>query len=302
MLIIGGATATGKSGIALQVAKEINGEIISADSMQIYKYMDIGTAKITMEERQGIVHHLIDIVEPEENFSVAQFCSIAREKIIDIKSRNKVPIIAGGTGLYINTLIYEYKLSNQDLELRDSLKKELETVGKEEMYKKLSAVDPVSASKIHQNNVKRVLRALEVYLSSGQSLGEKDDKKETIPHMMYALSLDRDKLYQKINDRVDKMFQTGLVEELEYLVNEKKLNFDMQSMQAIGYKEFKNYFTDIESMEEIKNNIKQHTRNYAKRQITWLKSIPTCQWLRNEDKQQIIDKICIEYSKYKANL
>lgn len=305
MLIIGGATATGKSGIAVQVAKELNGEIISADSMQIYKYMDIGTAKVTTKEKQGIIHHLIDIVEPEDNFSVAEFSALAREKISDIKARNKVPIIVGGTGLYINSLIYEYKLPNQDLELRNRLKNELESVGKEEMYKKLCLIDPVSASKIHPNNVKRVLRALEVYLSSGQSIGEKDDKREFVPHKMYAINIDREMLYQKINARVEKMFQLGLLNELEFLLNERKLNFEMQSMQAIGYKEFREYFdaNNVEiKLEDVQDNIKQHTRNYAKRQITWLKNIPTCQWLNNKEKQQIIDRICTDYSKYKSNL
>lgn len=302
MLIIGGATATGKSGLAIELAKKLNGEIISADSMQIYKNMNIGTAKVTESEKQGIIHHIIDIIEPEDSFSVSQFASLAKQTILDIKSKNKVPIVVGGTGLYINSLIYQYNLSARDCCLREELTKELEICGKEHMYNKLTVLDPKSASYIHCNNTKRVLRALEVFMLTGVSIVEKDDKKQALPHRMYVINADRKIMYDNINKRVDQMFEMGLLKELDYLVKTRKLSFDSQSMQAIGYKEFNAYYNGVKNLEDVKNDIKQHTRNYAKRQITWFKSIPTCNWLDFNANIDNVELICNNYYEYKRNL
>ena len=302
MLIIGGATATGKSGLAIKLAKKLNGEVVSADSMQIYKHMNIGTAKVTEQEKEGITHHIIDIIEPEQTFSVAQYAKLAKQTIADIKLRKKVPVVVGGTGLYINSLIYDYNLSAQDLDLRSELQKELETFGKEYMHNKLASLCPDLSTNIHCNNTKRVLRALEVFLLTGKSITDKQDKKQALPHKMYAINLDRQIMYDKINTRVEQMFCEGLLNELEYLVNIKKLSFDAQSMQAIGYKEFREYYFGNKNIEEVKEEIKKDTRNYAKRQMTWFRSIPTCNWLQSGNNYQILDIICNEYSKYSTNL
>ncbi|HOO22281.1 MAG TPA: tRNA (adenosine(37)-N6)-dimethylallyltransferase MiaA [Clostridia bacterium] len=290
MLIIGGATATGKSELAIQLAKKFNGEIISADSMQIYKGMDKGTAKINEEEKEGIPHHLIDVVEPDQSFSVADFKEMADNIVADVKARAKLPIIVGGTGLYINSLIYDYKLSDNNPRLREELNKEYEKFGADYMYEKLAKFDPLSAEKIHRNNVKRVIRALEVYLTTRKSIHDKADKQNFVPHLMYAINYPREILYARINERVEKMFASSLVEEVKCLID-KGYGFDLQSMQAIGYKEFKEYFAGKITLEETKELIKQHTRNYAKRQETWFKRIDTCKWLNFNEKERFAEII-----------
>lgn len=302
MLIIGGATATGKSGLAIAIAQKLNGEIVSADSMQIYKFMDIGTAKVREEQKKGIIHHLIDIIEPEENFSVGRYANLAQKVISDIKAAKKVPIVVGGTGLYINSLIYNYNLSAQDFDLRKELQAELDNLGKEHMYNKLLNLSPSSAANIHCNNTKRVLRALEVFLLTGKSIADKQDKKQSLPHKMYALNFDRQAIYDKINVRVEQMFDEGLTEELQYLTNVRKLSFESQSMQGIGYKEFRGYFEGDISLTDVKYDIQKHTRNYAKRQLTWFRSIPTCNWLEYGNIDPIVDRICNDYYEYTSNL
>jgi tRNA dimethylallyltransferase len=291
MLIIGGATATGKSELAIKLAKKLNGEIISADSMQIYKGMDIGTAKITASEMDGIPHHLIDIKNPNESFNVAEYIDLAKPIISDLKAQSKLPIIVGGTGLYINALIYDYQLSDENIEVRKSLNEELELNGSDYMYEKLIEMDPISAQKIHKNNVKRVIRALEVYITTNESISNKHDKATTVPHFMYAVEYDRALLYERINKRVDLMFKKGLVDEVKKLID-MGINFNCQSMKAIGYEEFNFYFNGELSLEETKNLIKQHSRNYAKRQLTWFKRIESCEWLENIDIERNIDIIC----------
>lgn len=290
MLIIGGATATGKSDLGIALAKKFDGEIISADSMQIYKGMDIGTAKITEEECCGIKHHLIDIIDPRQSFSVADFKEKATNVIHKIKEQGKLPILVGGTGLYINSLIYDYNLSQQDLELRNKLNLEYEQNGADYMYDKLIKLDPLSANVIHKNNVKRVIRALEVILTTNTSINSKQDKIKTIPHLMYAIKYNRETLYQRINLRVDNMFKNGLIDEVKSLLN-NGLDFNLQSMQAIGYKEFNKYFNGSISLEETKELIKQHSRNYAKRQETWFSRISSCKWLDISQKSNFINII-----------
>lgn len=300
-IVIGGATASGKSGLAVSVAGKLKGEIISADSMQIYRHMDIGTAKITADEACGIKHHMIDIVEPDENFSVAQYSEQANA-IIDELAAKKVPcVVCGGTGLYINALIYEYGMSSYDPALRQELMAELDEYGIDYMYEKLLKNDPKAVA-IHKNNRKRVIRALEVLLSEGRSILDKDDKKTIRPSLTYAIDVEREILYNKINKRVDLMFAQGLTGEVDELINKYRLDFSMQSMQAIGYKEFADYYHNEKDLDEVKELIKQHTRNYAKRQNTWFKRIDSCKWIQNDDIDRISDNICEEYYKKIDNI
>ena len=301
MIVICGPTATGKTALGVEVAKRLNGEIVSADSMQIYKYMNIGTAKPTEDEKKGIRHHLMDIVDPSETYSVAEYQKDALKAIEEIKSKGKVPIIVGGTGLYINSLIYQYNPSEKSDELRRELTKEYEEFGSEYIYNKLKEVDEESAKVIHPNNVKRVMRALEVKLLTGESIVNKNDKNSSVPCLTYVCSSEREDLYEKINKRVDEMFRQGLVEEVDGLTK-KGITFDHQCMQAIGYKEFKEYFERNEDLEIVKDKIKQHTRNYAKRQITWFKHYEDAIWLKNEEIEQKADRIVLEYYKYFCKL
>ena len=304
MIVIGGATATGKSELGVKIAKEINGEIISADSMQIYRYMNIGTAKPTLNEMDGINHYMIDILEPYENYSVAEYKNQAFEIINGIKKRGKVPVVVGGTGLYINALLYDYSPLACDEKLREELKKEYECYGAEYMHEKLCQIDPEGGVKIHFNNIKRVLRAIEVKLLTGKSITEKSDKESMIHALVYVLSggNDRVDLYKKINVRVDKMFENGLENEVSCLIKDKKVDFNCQSMQAIGYKEFRPYFEQNIDIEEVKGKIKQHTRNYAKRQITWFKSIDTAIWLGQETTDEKKERIIGDYYRYFCRL
>lgn len=300
-IVIGGATASGKSKLAVETAKLLKGEVISADSMQIYKKMDIGTAKICSKEMQGIPHHLLDIVDPKQNFSTAQYAQLAKDTAIEIENRGNVPIICGGTGLYINSLIYDYNLSAYDPKLREELNAELEEKGIDYMYEKLLKIDPL-AKNIHKNNVKRVIRALEVMLTEGKSILAKTDKTNRTRHLIYAVNVPRDELYERINLRVDEMFSSGLVEEVKNLVYNYGLKFDMQSMQAIGYKEFKGYFDREYDEPTLKELIKQHSRNYAKRQITWFRRIDDCKWLNIGDFDTLPQIIANDYYKTNTNL
>ena len=285
MIVIGGATATGKSDIAIKVARELNGEIISADSMQIYKYMNIGTAKATESEMMGIPHHMIDIIEPNEEYSVAAFSDEAKKIASEIEKRGRVPILAGGTGLYINSLIYDYEPCMRDDNLRNELVNQYERYGADYIYAKLSELDPAGAANIHKNNIKRVIRALEVKILTGKSITEKHDKDKTPEYPVFIIDLPRENLYEKINARVEKMFEMGLKEEIDELINTRKVNFSSQSMQAIGYKEFIDYYNGYIELNDVKELIKQHTRNYAKRQITWFKSINNAIWLSDGDNE-----------------
>lgn len=298
MLIISGATASGKSSLAVKVAKKIQGEVVSADSMQIYRHMNIGTAKVTLEEMQGVPHHLIDVVEPSEEFSVAKYRELALKKISEIEKEDKIPIVAGGTGLYINALIYPLDFGNayKDSLLRETLNNELEVNGKEYIFNKLKEIDPIAAEKIHVNNVKRVIRALEVKLLSGKSITEQNNKSApSCYYKIYICNPKRELLYERINCRVDEMLKNGLLQEVEELLSSGKVNFEHQSMQAIGYKEFKEYFNGLLDITALAEKIKQDTRNYAKRQITWFKSYTeNCIWL-DEVNDATVDFIVSDY-------
>ncbi|MDE6362241.1 MAG: tRNA (adenosine(37)-N6)-dimethylallyltransferase MiaA [Clostridia bacterium] len=280
LILIVGATASGKSQAGVELAKKFNGEIISCDSMQIYEDMDIGTAKVTCEEMQGITHHLIDVVDPTAEFSVGEFATMADKAISDIISHGKTPIVVGGTGLYVDGILYPMTFGgDKNIEIRNELERQLALYGKEYMHSMLAEIDPIDAKKIHPNNTKRVLRALEIYKTTGVCKSDLQEKTRDLKYeiCMIALDVDRKILYEKIDARVDKMFEMGLLDEVKQLLS-RGVGFENQSMQAIGYKEFKEYFNGLKTLEETKEIIKQNSRNYAKRQLTWFRKYDFAKW------------------------
>ena len=278
-----GPTASGKTDYAIRLAKERGGEVVSCNSMQIYRHMDIGTAKPTSEEMQGIPHHMIDIAEPEENFSVARFVKLARECIDDILERGKIPVLCGGTGLYFDSIINNLEFSEMetDEEYRQSLNALAEEKGCEFVHRMLREVDPRSADAIHPNNLKRVIRALEIYKVSGKPKSVLDREQRGEPLYegeIFGLSRPRDVLYDRINRRVDIMMEQGLLEEVKTLLS-MGISPKATSMQAIGYKELVWYLDGTLTLKEAVDKIKQESRRYAKRQITWFKRNPDIIWL-----------------------
>lgn len=309
LIIIAGPTASGKTSLSIELSKRIDGEIVSADSMQIYKYMDIGSAKPTIDEMQGIPHHMIDIIKPEEEFSVALYRQKAGECIDDIISRGKMPIVVGGTGLYINSLTYPLDFTNtaQDKEYRSYLQKLAENFGGEYIHNMLKEVDIESADRLHPNDIKRIIRALEVYKNTGKTMTEyklESKLKDIEYNFAYmGLYMDRQKLYDRINKRVDEMFEKGLVEEVKKL-KEMGYNKNMTSMQGIGYKEVFDYLDGLYTLDEVKDIIKQNTRHYAKRQLTWFRREERIHWI-DIDKFNSADEILenmIYYIESKFNL
>lgn len=285
ILAITGATASGKSKAAVELAKKLNGEIISMDSMQIYKHMDIGTAKVTLQEMENIPHHMIDIVEPNMPFSVSDFVKLAKDKINEITARGKLPILAGGTGLYFESLIYPFNFggAKSDEDIKNNLYKQLEQFGAEYLHKKLMEIDPIDGAKIHPNNTKRLIRALEIYEITGNTKTNNSTNKQLLYDLdMYVLDWDREILYDRIEKRVQIMFDNGLQKEIENLL-EVGITFDMQSMQGIGYKEFASYFDGKCSLDDVKNAIILNSRHYAKRQITWFKRYDFAKFIKFED-------------------
>ena len=281
LIVIIGPTAVGKTKLSIELAKRYNGEIISGDSMQIYKGMDIGTAKIKEHEMEGIPHHLIDIKSPDESFSAAEFQSLVRDEITKITSRGKIPIIAGGTGLYIQSVIYDYQFSDapSDEDFRERLEKQAAEEGIDGLYAQLEEIDPKSAEKIHPNNIRRVIRALEVFHCTGKTMS--DFQETQIPESMYNLALiglimEREKLYDRINQRVDLMMEEGLLSEVERLYHSGLR--DCQSIQAIGYKELYDFFDARVSLEDAICQLKQNSRRYAKRQLTWFRNKMDVKW------------------------
>ncbi|BDR66944.1 tRNA dimethylallyltransferase [Clostridium tetani] len=310
LFILSGPTAVGKTEISLNLAKVLRGEVISSDSMQIYKHMDIGSAKISEEERQGIPHHLIDVVEPWENFSVAEYKNITENKIEEIQNRDNIPMLVGGTGLYINSIIYNYSFTdaNKDNDYRDYLEKLAKEKGKEYIHSLLKDIDEYSYDNIHYNNLKRVIRALEVYKVTGKSMSQyaKEEKQNlfNIPYSIYyfVLYMDRDKLYDRINMRVDKMLDEGLLDEVKKL-KDMGCNETMQSMQGIGYKELIYYLNGEISFDEAVYLIKKGSRNYAKRQLTWFRRDPRAIWINKdefENDDAIVKEILNKFNKLKG--
>ena len=299
VIVIVGPTASGKTKISIELAKDIKGEIISADSMQVYKYMDIGTAKADEKERAGIRHYLIDEVYPDEEFSVARFQQLALKYIDEILQKGKVPIVVGGTGLYINSLIYNINFSEtiSDWELREKLKKEAEEKGNEYLHQKLREIDPEAASRIHVNDVKRIIRAIEVFKYTNKPISYHQEISRLNPpkhkFLIIGLTMDRKKLYDRINRRVDLMLERGLVDEVKKLAS---MGYDKNSvaMQGLGYKEILAYLRGEMSLEDAIYILKRDTRRYAKRQMTWFRRIENVHWIdldKCEREEEILKNI-----------
>ncbi len=276
-----GPTAVGKSNLGIEIAHRFNGEVISGDSMQIYRTMDIGTAKVTKEEMQGIPHHMIDIKQPDESFSVAEFQEKVQKLIRDIYKRGKLPVLVGGTGLYIQATLFNFNFSEQkkDPVIMEKLENQLDEKGRDFMYKRLREIDPKQASRIHPNNERRVLRALELYETTGQVMSDHhQEQSQDSPFrpVLIGLEMDRERLYERINRRVDDMVEEGLLEEVQHLYHEGLK--DAQSMKAIGYKELIPYLEGTCNLEEAVERLKRNSRRYAKRQYTYFKNKLDVTW------------------------
>ena len=283
VIVIAGPTASGKSKLAIELAKKINGEIISADSMQIYKDMNIGTAKVSKEEMQDIKHYMIDFISPEERYSVSAYKKDAEKSIKEILDKGKIPIICGGTGLYINSLIYgiEFKEEKIDEEYRNELNKIAENGMLDELYNKALEIDPEAMKKISKNDKKRIIRVLEIYKKTGKTKTQQDieSKKNGVEYnyKVFAINMDRELLYEKINNRVDQMIKEGLIEEVKSIL--EKYDKFPTAMQGLGYKEVVSYLQGKTNKEEMIEKLKMETRRYAKRQITWFKKNKETYWL-----------------------
>lgn len=296
ILVIVGPTASGKSSLAVELAKIFYGEVISADSMQIYKGMDIATAKPSIEQMQGIKHHLISFVEQNQSFSVADYVSIANKTIEEVSQRGKLPILAGGTGLYISSLIDNIKFddSTSNLEIREKLYSQAKANGNKSLLEKLNEIDPETASLLHENNLSRIIRALEIFEVSGKLMSNQkiNSRLEESPYNFCIIGLNyanREDLYSIINERVDIMTDEGLVEEARLIYENTKLK---TAHQAIGYKELLPYFENKISLQKALDSIKQLTRNYAKRQLTWFRRDLRINWIelnKNDKIEKIIE-------------
>ncbi|WP_040513253.1 tRNA (adenosine(37)-N6)-dimethylallyltransferase MiaA [Gracilibacillus halophilus] len=289
VIAIVGPTAVGKTALSIEVAKQCNGEVISGDSMQVYRGMDIGTAKVTKEEMDGIPHYMIDIMDPHASFSVAEFQTQVKDYIHMIHQKGKVPIIVGGTGLYIQSILFDYHFSQQgkDQNYREKMEQQMKEQGVGPFYQRLQQVDPEQADKIHPHNMQRVIRALEVYDQTGKTMTEyQKEQSDASSYDFYivGLEMERSALYQRINQRVDQMIDDGLVEEARYF-HELGLD-DSQAMKAIGYKEFLPYFNGTIPLPEAIEQLKRNSRRFAKRQFTWFKNKMPVHWYTMEVSQK----------------
>lgn len=297
VIVIAGPTASGKTALAVELAKKINGEVISCDSMQIYKDMNIGTAKPTVEEMDGIPHYLIDFVSPDERYSVADFKRDAEEKIEYVLSKGKVPILCGGTGLYIDTLVFgiDYPEIELDQEYRDELMKRAESEeGLKKLYEEAKNIDPEAMEKISENDKKRITRVLELYKATGKTKTELEKISRSngakYDYRVFAITMDREKLYDRINRRVDIMIEQGLIEEVRNVID--KYDKFPTAMQGLGYKEVVEYFDGKLTKQEMIDKIKQETRRYAKRQLTWFRKNKNIVWIDGlDDRNKNIDLI-----------
>lgn len=296
IVCIVGPTAVGKTALSIDIAKKYQGEVISGDSMQVYRGMDIGTAKVTENEKQGISHHLIDILDPDENFSVFDFKSRVTDIIADIHARGHLPIIAGGTGMYLDSVIKDYQLSDEkrDPRFEQALTKEINTNGIEVVYQRLVQIDPTQAQKIHPNNHRRVIRALEVYDRTGKTMTEHQEEQSVhSPYnvILIGLEMDREQLYDRINKRVDLMLANGLIEEARYFYHQGLK--EAPAMRAIGYKELIPYFEGEVTESAAIELLKRNSRRYAKRQYTWFKNKMDVTWynITPETKNKVFQKI-----------
>ncbi len=290
-----------KPGLSIELAKKINGEIVSCDSMQIYKEMDIGTAKVTNKEMQGIKHYLIDFVSPENRYSVADYKKDAKNAIKEIINKGKVPIVVGGTGLYIDSLIYEieYQTIEFNQEYRKQLEDQVKKEGLDKLYEQAKKIDPLAIQKVSKNDEKRILRILEIYHATGKTKTEQEiesrKKSPEYQYLVYALNWNREELYERINKRVDKMIEQGLIEEVKKILTNHK-TFPT-AMQALGYKEVVQYLNGETSKEEMCEKIKMETRRYAKRQMTWFRKNKQTIWLDGQaDIKDNINRIIKDFN------
>lgn len=284
LVILTGPTAVGKTALSIALAKAIGGEIISADSMQVYSHMDIGSAKIMPEEMEGVPHHLIDVLEPAEEFNVVVFQKLAKQAVEEIYSRGHIPILVGGTGFYIQALVYDidFTENNEDTALRQALEEQARREGADVLYERLRAVDPESCESIHAHNIKRVIRAIEFYEKTGKKISDhnREQRQNDSPYhfAFFVLTDSRDKIYQRIDERVDLMMAHGLMEEVRAL-RDRGCRRDMVSMQGLGYKELLACLEGEISLEEAVYLIKRDTRHFAKRQLTWFRREKEVIWV-----------------------
>lgn len=303
LIIIAGPTAAGKTKTSILLAKKLTGEIISADSMQVYRYMDIGSAKVTPEEMQGVSHHLIDVLEPTEEFNVVRFQTMAKAAMADIYARDRIPILVGGTGFYIQSILYDIDFTENEADTvyRHELEKLSEEQGNEALYRMLMEADPEAAKDLHHNNVKRIIRALEYYRLTGQKISEhnQEQRRKSSPYEAYyfVLTMDRAKLYQRIDLRVDLMLEQGLVSEVRKL-KEMGLTENDVSMQGLGYKEILAFLDGRMTLEEAIYVIKRDTRHFAKRQLTWFRREPEAIWIDCDPDKRTAEDIASELMKY----
>ncbi|AXG37792.1 tRNA (adenosine(37)-N6)-dimethylallyltransferase MiaA [Enterococcus gilvus] len=292
VIAIVGPTAVGKTSLSIDLAKRFDGEIISGDSMQVYRGLDIGTAKVTLEEQAGVLHHLIDVRDIDQSYSAADFQQAAREVIQEITDRGKVPIVVGGTGLYIQSLLWDYKLGSEGERTDESLREKYEAIaeaeGNEALWKLLQAKDPLATEKIHYNNRKKMIRALEVFELTGHSILEpKEQPKELYDSFLIGLNTERTRLYRRINERVDLMVEQGVLEEARQLAKTP----EVQAAQGIGYKEFFPYFSGECSLDSAIEEVKLHSRRYAKRQLTWFRNRMSVHWYDLVQHPEAIDEV-----------
>lgn len=307
LIILTGPTAVGKTKLSIALAKAVNGEIISADSMQVYRYMDIGTAKIMPEEMDGVVHHLVDVLSPKEDFNIVLFQKMAKKAMDEIYAKGKIPILVGGTGFYIQAVLYDidFTESEEDTPYREELWEIARTKGEEALHDMLKECDEKAAKEIHPNNVKRVIRALEFYKNTGTPISEHNEaqrKKESPYEFLYlVLNQDRAVLYERIEKRIDLMLEQGLVEEVKAL-KEMGCHKDMVSMKGLGYKEILSYLDNEITLEEAVEILKRDTRRFAKRQLTWFRREKEPVWIDkgNYEREELILKDILEMLKNKG--
>ncbi|MDO4267816.1 MAG: tRNA (adenosine(37)-N6)-dimethylallyltransferase MiaA [Eubacteriales bacterium] len=305
LVILTGPTAVGKTALSIGLAKALGGEIISADSMQVYHGMDIGSAKITKEEMDGVPHHLIDVLEPWEDFNVTRFQSMAKEAAEDIYRRGHIPVVTGGTGFYIQALAYDidFKENDEGGQVRRELELLAREKGNEFLHSLLRELDPESAAAIHANNIKRVIRAIEYYKLTGEPISRhnRQEREKQTPYQLYyyVLTCDRAVLYARIDERVDQMLEAGLVDEVRRL-KEQGCSRGMVSMQGLGYKEIMDYLDGVCTLDEAVRVIKRDTRHFAKRQLTWFKRERDVRWLELEaydsDRKKVLEHMLEELS------
>lgn len=309
LIILTGPTAAGKTELSIALAKRLNGAVISADSMQVYRYMDIGSAKIRPEEMQGIRHYLVDVLDPKEEFNVVRFQQMARQAMEEIYQNGQIPIVVGGTGFYIQALLKNVNFEESSGTL--PVRRQMEEIARREggarvLYERLLEVDPASAASIHENNIKRVIRALEYYEETGRPISlhneEQKEKKPPYAYAYFVLTDDRSRLYDRINRRVDKMVEQGLVDEVRWL-KDHGYDRNLVSMQGLGYKEMFPYLDGTCSLEDAVEIIKRDTRHFAKRQLTWFRREPDVIWLEQQefgyDREKILNRMLEIWEKRK---